>query len=255
MRRLPVQSESTSGGSTVEIGFAAVGIDADHVLAAVGEAQLVEAGAASIGRSARWSLPSAKAAGGLGSITSTPTACSLAVRNSMKRIHQRANRCGARCRKDRARSARRTARNRMQREIVGQIVEARCEKQDAALADFLFEQQRRLIGKPGDHARAGVDPLAPHNKISLRTIVRPLRWPDRRDPCRPPSRSCRHRVNSMRACRMFAPKTGMRGRRAAKCPAAIRTLPPARTYLASRFQTTRAAKPRRKERRTHISTD
>ena len=42
--------------------------------------------------------------------------------------------------------------DRMQRKIVGQIVEAGGEQQDAAFADFFFEQQRRLIGEPGDHA-------------------------------------------------------------------------------------------------------
>ena len=44
----------------------------------------------------------------------------------------------------------------MQREIVGEIVEAGSEQQDAALADLLFEQQRRLVGQTGDDARAGV---------------------------------------------------------------------------------------------------
>ena len=35
----------------------------------------------------------------------------------------------------------------MQREIVGEIVEAGGEQQHAALADFLVEQQRRLVGQ------------------------------------------------------------------------------------------------------------
>ncbi len=44
----------------------------------------------------------------------------------------------------------------MQREIVGEIVEARGEQQDAAFADLLFEQQGRLVGQARDDARAGV---------------------------------------------------------------------------------------------------
>ena len=51
--------------------------------------------------------------------------------------------------------------HRMQREIVGEVVQAGRKQQHVALADFLVEQQRRSVGQAGNDARvAGIDSTA-----------------------------------------------------------------------------------------------
>ena len=103
-----------------------------------------------------------------GSITSTLTACSLELRNSRKESTSAGAAAALRAGKIERRLLDEGHENRVKREIVGEIVQAGGKQQDAALADFLFEQQRRLVasaGRPRGHRR---DRRAPQNKISRR---------------------------------------------------------------------------------------
>jgi len=56
----------------------------------------------------------------------------------------------------------------VQRQVVGDVVEARGEDQHASLADLLFEQQRSLVGEAGDDA--GLARIDAHHLIKLHTL-------------------------------------------------------------------------------------
>ncbi len=146
-----------SAGIGCKIRFAPVGIDADYRIAAVGEANLVEAGA--LETEAICAVRASLNESGLrpsGSITSTFAVCTRRLRRRAqlhKRIHEPRSAQLLAAGKIARRAIDKRDKDRMQRQVVGEVVEARGEQQHAAFAVLLVEQQRRAIGEPRRNAR------------------------------------------------------------------------------------------------------
>jgi hypothetical protein len=132
-------------GDHVEVRFLGIGVDADFVLAAIGEAELVIAGLGELERLRGGGLAQGERALALGVGDLDALALFLGIAEFEVGVH--------RARAALAFAARKIARGLldegdeggMQGEIVGEVVEPGGEQHHAALADAFLEQQRRLV--------------------------------------------------------------------------------------------------------------